>query len=194
MKMKDYLSTREGALKENRFSRITMLVMAATIMALSIALSMKTTTVVMVPATLEEKSEIGASHAGKETQIAWGMYLTGLMGNITPKSAPALKGLISRHLSPKLYSSMVEGIDAQVKEIIAEQVTLSFAPTLARYDAATNKVIITGELTIRGLRGQEKREVRSYELGFVTRNYNVLLDTMKIVQGAYEAPTVVEEE
>jgi len=187
VKLTDYLQTREGALKENRYSRIAILVMAMTVCVLAIGLAAKDTTVVMVPPTLEEGSTVSATAASRETQVAWGMYLTSLLGNVTPRSAPFLKQNLTRHLSSRLYTSVTESVDRQIKDIQQEQISLSFTPTVARFDDELQKVVITGELVIRGLRGQEKRELRTYELGFVTRNYNVMLNSMRITQGQFDA-------
>ena len=187
MKLSNYLSTREGALKENRVSRIIIATLAGVVLLLSFALVNRTTTVVMVPPTLEAASAVGAGEASKETKIAWGLYLVGVLGNVTPRTAPFVKENVSRHLTPAMYNTLVEAIDAQVKEITQDQLTLSFAPTTARFDDPTGAVVVSGELVVRGLRGQERREMRSYEMKFVTRNYNVMLDSLRIMEGKYEA-------
>lgn len=193
MKLSHYLKTREGALKENVVSRAVIATLVLSNLVLGLAMTSQKTTIVMVPPTLESSSEIGASDSGKETQVAWGMYLAGMLGNVTPRTAPYLKQNISRHLSPNLYSSIVEAIDQQAEEIASEQITLSFAPTIGRYDAELDRVIVTGELTIRGLRGAEKRELRTYEMKFVTRNYNVMLDALRIMQGKHSKDAATQE-
>jgi len=189
-----YFGTRQGALNENRISRMIIAGLVGLACVQGVALLNKDTTVIMVPPTLEKESAVGASEASPETQVAWGMYLTGLLGNVTPKSAPALRGMVQRHLSPNLYDTVSEAIGKQAKEIQDEQVSLSFNPSTARYDAVSQYVGVTGELTIRGLQGQEKREVRSYELGFKTQNYNVLLNHLRIMQGGYAAEKKKAEE
>ena len=193
MKLSHYLKTREGALKENVVSRAVIATLVLSNLVLGLAMTSQKTTIVMVPPTLESSSEIGASDSGKETQVAWGMYLAGMLGNVTPRTAPYLKQNISRHLSPNLYSSIVEAIDQQAAEIASEQITLSFSPTIGRYDAELDRVIVTGELTIRGLRGAEKRELRTYEMKFVTRNYNVMLDALRIMQGKHSKDAATQE-
>lgn len=189
MNYKHWLKTRDGALAENRMSRMAIAAQTFIILVLAIGLVNKSSTVVLVPSTLDEKSSVSASSADEQMQTAWGMYLAGLLGNVTPTSSVALKDLVSRHLTSRLYNETREAIDNQVKEIQQEQLTLSFAPTIARMDPKTKHVIVTGELIIRGLRGQERRELRTYEMGFVTRNYNVMLDSLRVMQGKYAVET-----
>lgn len=193
MKLSHYLKTREGALKENVISRAVIATLVISNLVLALAMTSQKTTIVMVPPTLESSSQVGASDSGKETQVAWGMYLAGMLGNVTPRTAPYLKQNVSRHLSPNLYSQIVEAIDQQAEEIAKEQITLSFSPTIGRYDAELDRVIVTGELTIRGLRGAEKRELRTYEMKFVTRNYNVMLDALRIMQGKHSKDVASKE-
>lgn len=183
MKLSDYLKTREGALKENQVSRLSILFLTILCLILAFGMARKSTTVVMVPPNLAGKVEVSTDRADKEMQVTWGVFVTTLLGNVTPRSAPHLKTLIGPHLSSRIYNKVIEGIDKQAKDVIDEQLTLSFTPTGARYDDDIQKVVVSGELTIRGLRGQEKRELRSYEMGFVVRNYQVLLDTMRVCQG-----------
>lgn len=185
MNYKFWSKTREGSLAENRIMRTAVAIQTFVIVVLAIGLVNKNTTVVLVPPTLDERSEISASGSSPETQTAWGMYLAGLMGNVTPTSSKALKEMISPHLTSKLWGNTRDALDAQVREIQQAQLTLSFAPTIARFDPDSKKVIVTGELVIRGLRGQEKRELRTYEMGFVTKNYRVMLDSLRVMKGKF---------
>lgn len=189
MKLKDYLRTREGALAENKVGRVTIIVLALANVLLVGALSTKTQTVVMVPPTLEERSEVAAREASAEIKVAWGLYLANTLGNVTPRTSEFLKTNVSRFLSPRLYRAVVDGIEEQAKQIRDEQITLQFMPTLARYDADIGKVIVTGELVIRGLRGAERREIRTYEMGFIVRDYTVLLDELRVIDGAWTKAT-----
>ena len=63
--------------------------------------------------------------------------------------------------------------------------TLQFIPTTARYDAKLDKVLISGEFVVRGVRGSERRGMRTYVMGFKTRNYRVMLDTLDVKEGQW---------
>lgn len=186
MKLKDYLRTREGALAENRVGRLSILILVVANVLLVGALAAKSQTVVLVPPTLEERSVVDARAASDEMKVAWGLYLAGTLGNVTPRSSEFLKTNVSRFLSPRLYRSVVDGIEQQATQIREEQITLQFMPTLAKYDPEIEKVVVTGELVIRGLRGAERREIRTYEMGFIVRDYTVLLDELRVIDGAWK--------
>ena len=185
MKLSKYLKTREGALAENKVGRYISGSLALAVLVLAFGLTQQKTTVVLVPPTLDKESWVAASGAGPEIQVAWGAYITNLLGNITPRSAPMLKEQLSKNMTTSMYNKVLESIDVQVKEIVEEKVTLSWAPTKAYYDAEQGYVIVTGELVIRGLRDQERREVRTYEMGFETGNYKVLLNHLRPMIGSY---------
>jgi len=185
MNFKFWNQSREGAIKENKLNRTALAIQTFVILVLAIGLANKQTTVVLVPPTFAEKSEVSASSASKQTKVMWGMYIAGLLGNITPTSAKALPELVSPHLSPKLWSTTREGLTKQIEEIQKEGLSLSFAPKIARMDPATGYVIVTGDLTIRGLRGQERTETRTYEMDFEVHNYAVTLDHLRVMQGKF---------
>jgi hypothetical protein len=74
-----------------------------------------------------------------------------------------------------------------------EQLTIAFDPMNSRWDPARNSVLITGEHRIRGLRGAERREVKTYEMRFVVSNYRVLLDHLDVHDGATPPPPTKTE-
>lgn len=189
MKLKDYLRTREGALTENKIGRVSIAILALANVILVGGLATKSQTVVMVPPTLEERSAVAAQEASDELKVAWGLYLAGTLGNVTPRSSEFLKTNVSRFLSPRLYRGVIDGIEQQATQIREEQITLQFMPTLARYDGEIDKVVVTGELVIRGTRGAERREIRTYEMGFIVRDYSVLLDELRVIDGPWAKAT-----
>lgn len=194
MKMQDWFKTREGALRENSWGRMIILGQVVVILVMAAGLATQRQAVVLVPPTLEERTTIESNAASKEAKIAWGMYITGMLGNVTPRSSEFLTQSISRYLSPRMYRPVIEGIDEQAKQIRDEQITLQFIPTVARYDDEINRVIVSGELIIRGLRNAERREVRSYEMGFIVRDYRVLLDSMRVMDGEWKGVSAEGEE
>ena len=183
MNLTDYLKTRDGALKENRFHRYAVLLLSITVLILGFGSVLKRQAVVLVPPTLEEQATVEAGGASQQMQIAWGMYIASLIGNVTPTSAQFLKGNVGRYLSPALYRDVVSTIDEQVKQINDEQVTLQFIPKNATYDASTRFVYINGEFISRSVRGAERRGTRTYEFGFSVRNYQVLVNHLRVCEG-----------
>lgn len=189
MKATTYFHTLEGAIALNRFLRWTCLSLAVTVLILASALAFRREAVVLVPPTINSEARIGVSSADSEMQVAWGLYLATLMGNVTPNTAPFLTQKIGRNLSPRTYQRVVDAIEAQAKQVREQALSVSFSPQLARYDEKLQKVVVTGEVIVRDVRGIEARELRTYEMGFIVQNYTVLLDSLRTMQGPWAPAT-----
>lgn len=185
MKAATYFHTLEGAIALNRWLRWVCAGLAAAVLVLSVALAIKREAVVLVPPTLGDEARIGVSAADAEMQVSWGLYFTTLMGNVTPDTAGFLASKLGRHASPRMYQMLKDTIDQQAKEVEAGKLSISFAPRLARYEESIGKVVVTGELVVRDPRGNEAREIRTYEMGFVTQNYMVLVDSLRVMSGPW---------
>lgn len=193
MKMTDWFKTREGALTENKWGRMIILVQMIVILVLAFGMANQRQAVVLVPPTLEERGSVQAKQADAEIKTSWALYMANMIGNVTPRSSQFLTENMSRYLSPRMYRSVIEGIDAQAKLLREEQITLQFIPTLARYEPEIDKVVVSGELIERGLRNAERRSVRSYEMGFIVRDYKVLLDSMRVMDGEWKREVSAED-
>lgn len=191
--MTDWFKTREGALTENRWGRIIILIQGVVILVMAFGMANQRQAVVLVPPTLEERSSVQARQADAEIKTAWALYIAKMLGNVTPSSSQFLVENMSRYLSPRMYRSVIEGIDAQAQILRQEQITLQFIPTVARFEPEINRVVVSGELIERGLRNAERRSVRTYEMGFIVRNYKVLLDSMRVMEGEWKREVPSEE-
>jgi conjugal transfer pilus assembly protein TraE len=186
MRFSNFLDTWEGAQRENRLHRLANPLLALIVLILVLALAVKDRTVVLVPPNLEREGAISSEAATEAVKTSWALYLTTLIGNVTPKSASFLSEALAPNLSPRIYRTVIASVEDQAKQIALEQLTISFHPTLARYESAIDRVIVTGEIVTSGLRGEKQREQRTYEMGFVVQNYRVLLDDLEVYKGVYK--------
>lgn len=186
MKMSTYLSSWDGAIKENRFHRLALLGAMLVILIQSIALWRQDSTIILVPPQMEERGQISGSSASEAVQVSWGMYIATLLGNVTPQSVEVLATNVGQHLSPRMYRPVLTQLQEQVKTIQEEQITVAFVPTLARWESSLPGVVVSGEMITRGIRGGEKRMQRTYELKFVVQNYRVLLDDLRAYEGTWQ--------
>lgn len=185
MKLSTYLETWDGALKENRFSRLILSAAVVVILIQAVALANKDTTVVLIPPQLEEKGQVSGSQASTSVQVSWGMYLATLLGNVTPTTVEAMAGNVGQHLSPKMYRPVLTQLNDQAKTIQQEQITVSFVPTIARWEPQIGAVVVTGDMYTRGIRGGEQKVTRTYEMRFIVQNYRVLLDDLRAFEGPW---------
>lgn len=194
MKMTDWFKTREGALTENKWGRMIILVQMIVILVMAFGMANQRQAVVLVPPTLEERGSVQAQQADAEIKTSWALYIANMLGNVTPSSSQFLTENMSRFLSPRMYRPVIERIDAQAKQLREEQITLQFIPTVARYEPEIDRVVVSGELIERGLRNAERRSVRTYEMGFIVRDYKVLLDSMRVMEGEWKREIPAEGE
>jgi conjugal transfer pilus assembly protein TraE len=187
MKLSTYLKSWDGALKENRFHRIAFMVAIVVILVQSLALWRKDSTIILIPPQMEERGQVSGSAASQEMQVSWGRYIATLLGNVTPQSVEVLAANVGQHLSPRMYQAVLTQLQEQAKTIQEEQITVSFVPTLARWEASLPGVVVSGEMITRGIRGGEKRMQRTYELKFIVQNYRVLLDDLRAYEGTWQS-------
>lgn len=190
MKFKDYFSTRDGALRENHFSRYIIVLLAVAIVVMAMALSTKQQTVVLVPPTLSDRVELTDSTASDPYKTSWGLFFATLLGNVTPRSAEYVQENISRYAHPNAYKVLVDQIAEQTELIETDRLTVQFTPTTVFYAPAIDRVVVTGEYVLRGLRDSEQRMIRTYELGVDVKNYLVSLSSVI----AYEGPWVPDRD
>lgn len=190
MKLTQYFATREGAMRENNFSRYIIVLLAVAIVVMAWALSTKQQTVVLVPPTLSEKVELSGSTVSDPYKTSWGLFFATLLGNVTPRSAEYVQENISKYAHPNAYKLLLEQITAQTELIETDKLTIQFTPTTVFYAPAIDRVVVTGEYVLRGLRDAEQRMLRTYELGIDVKNYMVSLSSIV----AYEGPWVPDRD
>ena len=185
MNMSEYFRTWRGTRAENRAARPIMLVQALTILALVMFMWRMERTVVTVPPTLTQEASISQNKADGRMQETWAMYFVTLTGNMTPRTAPVVKEVLQELLSPRAFNTVSEWIDSEIAIITRDRVTLGFSPDVVRYEPHIDKVVVTGDIVLRGQRGNERRQTRTYELGFSTSNYRVQLTDFNVYEGRY---------
>lgn len=185
MNLSTYLQTWRGTHAENKAMRPILLILVVANLALIFLLYQQSRTIVVVPPGLTGEAAISQNEASPDLQQEWGLYLTTLTGNMTPRTAPMIKDSLSKHLAPSVFNQVNEWIDTEIAVITRDKVTLSFSPTVLRYEPRIDRVVVTGDLVLRGLRGQERRQTRTYELGFETSNYRVRLTSFSVYEGGF---------
>jgi conjugal transfer pilus assembly protein TraE len=188
VKLSTQRNTFEQALRENRLTRWIVAGQVLAMLVMAYGWASTDQRVVIVPPGLSTEVEISENSASQSLQIAWAQFLANNLGNITPRNADLVLDTIGSHLSPSVYRSVVDRLAEQIKVLKDEQLTIEFDPISSRWDNARRSVLITGEHRIRGLRGAERREVKTYEMRFVVSNYRVLLDHLDVHDGATPPP------
>ena len=91
MNLVRFRQTWQRLVTENRFHRGLLSALLATNLLTLIALLQAERTVVLVPPILESQVNVARASASQEVKEAWGLFVTELLGNVTPTNAPVLR-------------------------------------------------------------------------------------------------------
>jgi conjugal transfer pilus assembly protein TraE len=142
------------------------------------------TVVVLTPPTLTQPARVARNQADGPYQMAQGLFVAQLLGNVTPGTSELLTQALEPLLDARIYHTVKVGIAEQLRQLRDDEVTLSFAPRATYYEPATNTVFVTGRLTTAGASGQPRHSERTYELRWVFDQYRPRL----VHLDAYDGP------
>lgn len=114
---------------------------------------------------------------------AWGLYLAGLIGNITPGNIDFVVKSIEPMLSPAIYQDAVVALRAQAQKIAADRVSMRFEPREVIYETSTGKVFVSGYSYLSAAGGEEKRTKRTFEFRISSSNYMPQIDHIETYAG-----------
>ena len=175
MTLSDFLSTWRGLTLENRLHRLAVLGLIGTNLVIAVALLRAERTVVLVPPVLEGQVSVARAQASQEVKEAWALFVAELLGNVSPTGAEFLEKALDPLLAPSLRRPVLEVMDQQVREIQRERVSMTFQPRSISYDAAGDRVFVTGIQTTRGPAGKPVARVRTYEMTVGFANYRPVI-------------------
>lgn len=176
MRLSRFQKSWDSLKRENLFSRA---VIAGLLVALGMALWVlkdQDTAIVVVPPTLTTKGELARARASQSMKEAWSLYLSQLLGNVTPDTAPFVADHVGPLLDPAIHGEVMLVVEREIDAIKRDRVSQRFEPRRVVYEPETDKVFVTGYSFIKGVGGDEKRLERTYEFHWYVREYQVRLD------------------
>ena len=194
MKLDDYFKTFKGAVETNRYSRLLILLLLISNIVLGIAVSSKSSTVVMVPPNLEQDAWVTSQDGSMSLRESWATYVATLLGNVTPRSVNQVGPMLGKIIYPGAYKEVMEHIAVLKREVETEQLEIQFAPTGVFPIPSKNAVAVSGEFRMRSARGNEKRFLRTYVIGMNVRNYQPSVYSIEILEGPYKPGQLSREE
>lgn len=187
MKYSDYAKTWKGSLTENKLARYAMMALVLSNVILAMIAFGRNETVVMIPPGINEQVAIGASEGTPGIKEVWATQVAMLMGNATPRNVEYIGSQLGKLLAPGVFNSVQESLAAQSKRIADENLTVQFTPNQVFHLPAEDIVVVSGEYSLRGMRGAEQRMVRTYEIGIRIRNYMVRVESLNVYEGPWSA-------
>ena len=141
------------------------------------------TAVVIMPPTLTTKGEIARSKASQSVKESWSLYLSQLLGNVTPDTAEFVSDNVGPLLDPLIYSDVINVVEKEIDAIKRDRVSQRFEPRRVVYEPETDKVFVTGFSFVKGVGGEERRFERTYEFHWFVRDYGIRLDEFANYRG-----------
>lgn len=187
MRYSDYLKTWRGSLTENKLARYAMMALVISNVILSMIAFGRNETVVMIPPGISEEVAIGASEGTPGLKEVWGAQVAMLMGNATPRNVEYIGSQLGKLMAPGVFNAVQESLAAQSKRIADENMTIQFTPNQVFHEPVRDVVVVSGEYSLRGMRGAEQRMVRTYEIGVRIRNYMVRVESFDVYEGPWSA-------
>lgn len=183
MRFSKYLETFQGAMSENKFSRIAILSLSAALVVTAITALSKETVVTVQPYTLTEEAWVMQSDASQSYKEAWGLMLAIMKGNVTPATLDFVQERIQPLLSADIYQSVMEAIELQALQIRNDRISMRFEPREVIYDPGSNLVFVTGDSYMVSPNGEQIRDRRTYEYGIDIRNYAPVISHIETYTG-----------
>jgi len=183
MKIGRFLKTWEGTRAENRFGRVLVLLLVLVNLVTGVAAMRAERTVVLVPPHLDRRVSIARNKADAEVKKGWALYLTELIGNITPGNIDFVKSAIDPLLSASIRADVIGVMATQMNAIRLERTTISFRPRQVIYEASTDKAFVTGIQTVKGPGSRPQSRARTYEYTVKYRGYSPLITYIDVYAG-----------
>jgi conjugal transfer pilus assembly protein TraE len=186
MNLVRFRQTWQRLVTENRFHRGVLIALLGTNLLTLIGLLQAERTVVLVPPILESQVNVARASASQGVKEAWGLFVTELLGNVTPTNAPFLRQALEPLLSPSLRRAVSGILDDQVEALQRDRVSVHFAPELVQYEAASDRVRMSGKQVITGPGADPVTRPRTYEIQVAFRHYRPLITHLDAYQDARE--------
>ncbi|NEV60331.1 TraE/TraK family type IV conjugative transfer system protein [Thiorhodococcus minor] len=193
MTLARFRQTWQWLVAENRFHRGLGVVLLGTNLLTLIALLQAERTVVLVPPILENQVNVARDRASQDVKEAWALFVTELLGNVTPSNAPYLRKTLEPLLSPALRRAIADALDAQVEALRRDQVSVRFEPKRIHYDAARDRVLISGKQISTGPAAAPVTRPRLYEVRVAFRHYRPTITHLNAYQTLRERTAETSE-
>lgn len=180
MNMQRFLTQVQHALRDSTWQQIVLLFSLGLNLILAGLAWQREIVIHLPPAASSESLIIANASVNQEAKIAHGLYLAGLLGNVSRDNAAFIESAVGRFVTPRAFRTYLAELKQQAEKIRDEQLTTHFQAMEAAYDPGTDLVSVAGLLVTRGVTTAEQRDYRTFRFRFVTRHHQTLLDELEI--------------
>ena len=188
MEWREFIRTWQGVKLENWISRVTIPFLAVSVALLAyLQWTHEPVVVLEPPAPLDEQAEITANEASPQYQMAWGLWVAELIGNVHPGNHGTTLDQLNLVLTAQTADDVRSDIVDQIHRLRDDDATVRFDAQRVDYREGPGRVVVTGEQTLIGAGAAEQSERRTYEVTIGMDRYRPqLLDIFSYEGGAME--------
>ena len=137
----------------------------------------KQTEVIVMPNDFKEPIVMNGNSVTQEFKIQWGLMISNIIGNITPKNAKFVIDRVTKMIPLELNPDEAEAtMAAAIEEMALRGVSQKFVPSDAIYSSVTDYVWVVGEQTTTSLKtGAADTTAYTFELKIGIRNGNPMI-------------------
>ena len=154
MQLKKFARGWESSLRQNVMLIGVNALLAVIIVILVISVAGKHERIVLVPPQLTAEAEIGWHDADQEYRKSIALYLSTMVGNITPKTIDFTIEAISPYFSEKIYPRLRTKLLSlkHDPQFINSPVSTYFSPERIIYEQVTDRIFVIGNLISMGVK------------------------------------------
>lgn len=194
MDYKNFASTWLSLQASNRFLKLVCLFLMTLNLLTLIGWLKKDASVILIPPSLSEKSEIAKNKASEGYKKAWGMYTATLIGNVTPENADFVLDSFSGMVTGEIRGLITEQISQELETLKEEKVTSTFEIVRVTYEPETDKVFVTGRNRMVGAGGKSTPTEQTFEFKIDVKQYSPIITQMASYAGMPKLVSVVAKE
>ena len=151
-------------LREQSATRIALPLLVIIVLVLSLALTNKRETIIVIPPDLpEEGFNITEDSASDSFHRTWSHFFAHTFGNLTPATLDFVVGTLERYFSPTIFNQLSLTLTEQSQMIRTDRITMTFSPSTVAYEPSTGRSYVTGLKRITGITGDVKELNMTYE-------------------------------
>ncbi len=183
MKYLAFLASWQGVQRENYWHRTLLFGLVASNGALILALFTQSPVVVLTPPVPGKAFTLSDRHADNAYLESWGLYLSQLLGNVTPDNVALIREALGPLLAPSVYHQAMQVLEQQRLQIEQDRVSLSFSPKTVSWHPDSKRVYVTGHAYTRSAGQKPVRQVRTWAFDIEIINYQPVIHWLTTYEG-----------
>lgn len=173
MSIDKFKNSWNKALDQNKSNRYMMAGMVLAIVLLVFDKIGENPIVVISPPNLMEEANISVDDANKSYLESWAVYLSMLLGNVTPANVDFLKQAVGPHLDTAVYQDVMDILEIQAMDIKLDNIKRRFEQQYIETEG--RKTFVFGYTYTETLDGKETRQEATFEYMIKIKNYKPIV-------------------